>query len=382
MASSTVRPESVPAAAELMRELGRAGRPIAIRGAGTKAGWLAAETEVTLETAELNHVLEHNEGDFTAVLEAGVPFAQAQAQFAASAQMLALDPPLSSDGGEPRATIGGVVASADSGPLRHRYGGVRDLILGVTIVLSDGTVAKAGGRVIKNVAGYDLGKLFAGSYGTLGLIATVAVRLHPLAEQTATVQASSDDAPALARAAGRLAALPIEADCLDLAWSPAGGVLLVRFAGATAPERATETERLIGELGLTELTVTEDDAALWAAQRAAQREPEGTVIKVAGVTADTVEILGAAQALGARVVARPALGLAWVALAGGEDIEHRVGQLRAALPAVSLTALDGAAAIPERWPTPAPAALNVMDRLKARFDPAHICAPGAFVGGL
>ena len=86
------------------------------------------------------------------------------------------------------ATIGGIVATADSGPLRHRYGGVRDLVVGITIVLSDGTVAKAGGKVIKNVAGYDLAKLFAGSMGTLGLIASVSVRLHPLPDTTATVQ--------------------------------------------------------------------------------------------------------------------------------------------------------------------------------------------------
>jgi glycolate oxidase FAD binding subunit len=365
-----------------MRELGAAGRPLSIRGAGTKRGWMAAETEVEFETTELNRVLEHNEGDFTAVLQAGVPLAQAQAQFASAGQMLALDPPLSADGAEPRATIGGVVASADSGPLRHRYGGVRDLILGVTVVLSDGTVAKAGGRVIKNVAGYDLGKVFAGSYGTLGLIATVAVRLHPRADQTATVQAGSDDPAALARIAGRLTALPLEADSLDLAWSDGAGTLLVRFAGATAPERADETRKRIGELGLADGAVSEDDNDVWAAQRAAQREPHGVVIKVTGVTQDTVAILRAAQAIGARVVARPALGLAWVALSTGEDLDVRVEQLRAALPQAGLTALDGAAAVAQRWPIPAPAALGVMERIKARFDPAHICAPGAFVGGL
>jgi glycolate oxidase FAD binding subunit len=274
------------------------------------------------------------------------------------------------------------VASADSGPLRHRYGGVRDLILGVTVVLSDGTVAKAGGRVIKNVAGYDLGKVFAGSYGTLGLIATVAVRLHPLADQMATVHARSEDPAALARAAGRLAALPLEADSLDLSWSDAGGALFVRFAGATASERASETQKWIRELGLTAADVTENDNDVWAAQRAAQREPRGVVIKVTAVIQDTVAILRVAQEIGARVVARPALGLAWVALSAGEDLDAGVEQLRAALPQAGLTALDGAAAVAQRWPIPAPAALGVMERIKARFDPAHICAPGAFVGGL
>ena len=127
---------------------------------------------------------------------------EAQAAFGAAGQMLALDPPL---GEGDAATIGGVIAANDSGPLRHRYGGVRDLVVGMTVVLSDGTIAKSGGKVIKNVAGYDLAKLFAGSFGTLGLIARVAVRLHPAPARTATLTAASDDPDALARAAVALA---------------------------------------------------------------------------------------------------------------------------------------------------------------------------------
>ncbi len=365
-----------------MHELGEAGRPLLIRGGQTKRGWLNATGEVELDTRGLARVVEHNEGDFTAILEAGVPMAQAQEQFAQAGQMLALDPPLSGEGAEGPATIGGVVATADSGPLRHRYGGVRDLVLGVTVVLSDGTVARAGGRVIKNVAGYDLGKLFAGSYGTLGLIATVSVRLHPLAQGSTTVRAPSEDPDALARAAGRLVALPLEADCLDLTHTPGGGALLVRFSGSTGTERAEETATRLAELGLVETEVVNDDAELWAAQRAAQRELGGIVVKVAATTLDTLEILRAARTLGARVVSRPALGLAWVAAPGTEDAESRIGRLRQELPQAGLTVLDGAAHVSERWPQPAPAALAVMQRIKARFDPARICAPGAFVGGI
>ena len=381
-APPTLRPESVQEAAQLMRELGQAGRPVAIQGAQTKQGWIGGETEVTLATEALDHVLEHNEGDFTAVLQAGVPLAAAQAQFAKAGQMLALDPPLSGDGGEPRATVGGVMATADSGPLRHRYGGVRDLVLGVTVVLSDGTVAKAGGRVIKNVAGYDLGKLFAGSYGTLGLIATVVVRLHPLPERTATVHARSEDAAALARAAGHLVALSLEADCLDVHWEGGRGELLVRFSGFSAAERADQAASRLAELGQREVMVTDEDEETWARQRARQREPGGAVIKVAAVTGRTLEILRATQGVDARVVSRPGLGLAWVALGAGDDLPERVERLRAALPQAALTALDGAASLPGHWPVPAAAALAVMERIKARFDPAHICRPGAFVGGI
>ncbi len=153
------------------------------RGGGTKLGWTPAVDATDFDTRRLNRILEHNEGDFTAVLEAGVPLSEAQALFGAAGQMLALDPPL---GAGDAATIGGVIAANDSGPLRHRYGSARDLVVGITIVLSDGAIAKSGGKVIKNVAGYDLAKLFAGSFGTLGLITQVAVRLHPAPPRTAT----------------------------------------------------------------------------------------------------------------------------------------------------------------------------------------------------
>ncbi len=137
--------------------------------------------------------------------------------------MLALDPPL---GGGDAATIGGIVATADSGPLRHRYGAPRDLVIGITVALSDGTVAKSGGKVIKNVAGYDLGKLFAGSFGTLGLILGVAVRLHPLPATRATALFRGDSPDALARTAAALAHAPLELEALDVRWERGRGAVL------------------------------------------------------------------------------------------------------------------------------------------------------------
>ncbi len=192
-----------------MAGCGRDRRVLRVRGGGTKLGWgtPAPDPEVELSTSGLDRVVEHNEGDLTAILEAGVPLAKAQERFAAAGQMLALDPPL---GAGDAATIGGVVASGDSGPLRHRYGAPRDLVLGMTVALSDGTVAKSGSKVIKNVAGYDLAKLFAGSFGTLGLILQVSVRLHPLPSETVTAVGHSDDPDALARAASELAHASLE----------------------------------------------------------------------------------------------------------------------------------------------------------------------------
>ena len=139
-------------------------------------------------------MLEHEPGDLTAIVEAGIRLSELQARLAEHGQMLALDPP-----GDP--TIGACLAADLSGPRRHRYGAMRDLVIGVTVVLADGTVASSGGKVVKNVAGYDLGKLFSGSRGRLGLIARVALRLHPRPAAEATVVAEGDDRGALARAA-------------------------------------------------------------------------------------------------------------------------------------------------------------------------------------
>jgi glycolate oxidase FAD binding subunit len=360
------------AAAEI-REHAAAGRAVRPRGGGTKLGWSpATDATVDFDARRLDRIVEHNEGDFTAILEAGVPLVEAQAQFERAGQMLALDPPL---GAGDAATLGGVIATNDSGPLRHRYGGVRDLVVGITVVLSDGTVAQSGGKVIKNVAGYDLAKLFAGSFGTLGLIARVAVRLHPAPERTATLTAETGDAGALGRAARGLAALPLEAESLDVGWEGDTGRLAVRFGGARAVDRAHEAARHV-DLGETQ--IIDDDQELWARERARQRRPDGVVIKVSARPTDLETIIGVARDAGATVIARAALGLAWIAAPADVDI----AAVREALAPRACTVLDGADRVGDPWPAVQPGALAVMERIKERFDPARTFRPGAFVGGL
>jgi glycolate oxidase FAD binding subunit len=356
-----LEPSTVDEAASLLKA---ATGPVHPTGAGSHGLPVTGEP---LRTTGLNRILEHNPGDFTAVLEAGVPLAEAQAAFGSAGQWLALDPP---GGG----TIGGLVATADSGPARHRYGGVRDLVIGITVVLSDGTVARAGGKVIKNVAGYDLAKLFAGSYGTLGLIAEVAVRLHPLPLRTATLTGTSGDPARLASAAGALVRQSLEADCLDIAWSGHAGQLLVRFGGHTAAERAEAAGALLD--GLDDITVVTDDTALWAAQRTRQRNPDGVTLKVSGRPTDLAKVLS----LGAGVVGRAALGLYWVS--GPADAGWVAG-VRAALAPRACSIVGGVVpAGVDPWPGTDPGALAVMERVKARFDPARIFRPGTFVGGI
>jgi glycolate oxidase FAD binding subunit len=380
---ATEHPDTPEEAAELLRSLGADGRTVRVRGGGTKSAWGPPAEPVAAEivTGGLGRVVEHNEGDFTAVLEAGVPLARAQAVFASGGQMLALDPPLGDGEG---ATLGGVLATADSGPLRHRYGGVRDVVVGITVALSDGSLAKAGGRVIKNVAGYDLAKLFAGSFGTLGLAVSLAVRLHPRPEETATAMGASSDPDALAGAAAALARLPLEADCLDVAWRDGAGRLLVRFGGAAAERQARAMVDRLGTVGLDGVEWTADDGPLWDEQRAAQRSATGAVLKVSGRPADLPAVLRAAHEAGASVVGRAALGLHWLTLEG-DDLPGRVEAVRAALAPRACALQDApepvrAAVAP--WPEPDPGALAVMRRVKERFDPARIFSPGTFVGGI
>ena len=175
-ASSTVqRPTSVDEAAKVLRD---SRGSVLFRGAGTKMSWAGRpeDPDLVLETGGLDRLLDHNPADMTASAQAGMPLRALQDRLAEAGQWLALDPPTEPDG----ATLGGLLATGESGPRRLRYGALRDLVIGVTLVLPDGTVARAGGHVIKNVAGYDLSKLMYGSLGTLGLIAEVVLRLHPL----------------------------------------------------------------------------------------------------------------------------------------------------------------------------------------------------------
>ena len=422
------QPASYEEASELLKGAAVDRRSVRFRGGGTKLGWgrPGPEPDLDLCTGALDRVLEHNAGDFTAVLQAGVPLAVAQDTFADAGQMLALDPPLSPWGGagddaaveaaDAGATIGGIVATNDSGPLRQRYGGVRDLVVGVTVVLSDGTIARAGGKVIKNVAGYDIGKLFAGAFGTLGLIAEITVRLHPRPARTATVVARSTDQTELASAAAALAHAPLEADCIDLWWdasmggdsSPGAGAVLARFGSADPGPRAEEAAALLRGIGGLAVEIETDDSACWDAQRAAQRGD--VVVKVSGLPAAMAAAMAATQALGGTLVARAGLGLTWIQLpAGGspavtESNEGPSPAGGAARPAP----VDGAgvvAAVEElrRRLAPAPcvvldapievrAALDpwggetgpveLMRKVKERFDPAGVCAPGLFVGGI
>ena len=383
MAKTEIRTET-PAtpseAAEAMRALATQGTPLRVRGAGTKFNWGAeCEPGAIISTEFLTEVKEHNAADMTAILGAGTPLAEAQETFAQSGQMLALDPPLV-DGA---ATIGGIIATNDSGPLRHRYRAARDLVLGMTVVLSDGTLARSGSRVIKNVAGYDIAKLFAGSLGTLGLIVEVIVRLHPLPSRTVTVVGESDDPEAIQRASFELGHAPLEIEAFDVAWADGSGQVLARFGGV-APEGQSANARVLLDKAGLDVTETDDDAAYWTGQRDAQRaHPGGVSMKLSALPADFEKVIAATQRLGGSLVGRAGLGLYWLRTPSTVTLDEIRSQLSTvARHAVLLDAPDDVRSMGNVWGEPDPGALRLMQAVKSRFDPAGICAPGLFVGGI
>jgi glycolate oxidase FAD binding subunit len=218
-----VEPGSIEEISDVMKLAAREGLAVAPRGSGTKMhiGDPPRTLDLIVSTVRMNEVLEHTPGDQIVRLEAGVKLEDLQENVSDSDQMLAIDPP------ESGATIGGIVAANSSGPRRYRYGTIRDLIIGITVVLHDGTVAKAGGKVVKNVAGYDLSKLFTGSLGTLGIIATANFRLHPRPEASRTVAVEVAGPQQAQAAAQAIVHSQIEATAVELYYGESDKLLAV-----------------------------------------------------------------------------------------------------------------------------------------------------------
>jgi glycolate oxidase FAD binding subunit len=255
---------SVHEAAEVLAGAAEAGKRVSIEREGG---------EVVLSTRRLDEVLEHEAGDLTAVVESGLRVRDLNERLADVGQMLALDPP-----GNP--TIGACLAANLSGPRRHRYGTARDLVLGVTVVLADGTVASSGGKVVKNVAGYDLGKLFCGSEGRLGLIARVALRLHPRPEASRTLVVPVESAREAAATARALLRAPLELSALDVVWPGRVGVL-IEGSPAAVDEQFEAARALVGG--------GEDFGSVWEEAEARQRSSPGRLLFAPGELAPTLD---------------------------------------------------------------------------------------------
>ncbi|MBM0239570.1 FAD-binding protein, partial [Micromonospora sp. ATA32] len=238
-------PHHTGQAAAVLRTAADLGLAVAIRGGGTKLDWgnPPRRLDLVLDTGALAGVVEHAAGDLITVVRAGTRLDELAATLARADQQLALDAPL------PGATVGGTVATATSGPRRMLYGTVRDLLIGVTLVRADGVVAHAGGKVVKNVAGYDIGKLVAGSYGTLGLITECAFRLHPLPAAAAYISRRVDDPAEAGRLAAAVRGAQLVPTALEVDLPSRGGAevtVLLEGTPAGVTARAATTRRLLG----------------------------------------------------------------------------------------------------------------------------------------
>ncbi len=267
-----MQPATIEEASALLAEASRERRPARI---GTE-----------LLTERLDRVLEHEAGDLTCTVEGGVRLSALQATLAEAGQRLSLDPP-----GDP--TIGACLAARLSGPLSHRYGSPRDLVLGVTLVLGDGTVASSGGKVVKNVAGYDLGKLVCGSEGRLGLIARVALRLHPLPAASATLVAETEDTAGVVRA---LRGSQLQPSALDVL-HPGRVALLFEGAEAAVEAQLEAARALVGG--------ERAGKPVWDEARARQGRALG---RLRFAPADLRNVLSTLR----EAVARPTAGIAYV----------------------------------------------------------------------
>jgi glycolate oxidase FAD binding subunit len=267
-----------------------------------------------LTTQGLDRILEHEAGDLTCTVEAGIRLSTLNAELARHGQRLSLDPP-----GDP--TIGAVLARNLSGPLRHRFGAARDLVLGVTLVLADGTVASAGGKVVKNVAGYDLARLVCGSQGTLALIGRVSFRLHPIPKVSRTLvveAARPDDLVPLVR---DLLRSQLEPSALDLLHP---GRLAVLFEGSLAAVDV-QVEALDGLVQACPALVTiSHKASVWTESRRRQGASLGRLRFPPGDLGATLPSMGEA-------VIRPAAGIAYLPVTAPDDTAPAVRRLEEAI---------------------------------------------------
>jgi glycolate oxidase FAD binding subunit len=376
-AQEAARPESEVELARVLADAAQQGRKVAPRGGGTKVDWgcPTGHVDLVLSTLGLNRVLEHAAGDMTCTVEAGCTVSALQEVLARHGQRLALDPLWPG-----RATVGGVLATNDSGPLRHAFGTARDLVLGVTVALPDGTLARSGGKVVKNVAGYDLPKLMAGAFGTLGVITQATFRLHPLPRESRTYVFTAASSAEAARFVSALRASTLAVTGLQLcAGDQATPTVAVRVEGSREGVEASEVA-LAQTAAACGLASSDNPADPWG-RRERLWEAAGTVAKVTFPPSQLAHVCATMPAARWTLVAEAAgVGLL-VTSAGSDDVAELARRLGIA--GGSLTVLRGDGELKRRVNGAALAgALPLMKRVKQQFDPAGVLNPGILGGGI
>ena len=391
-AFAAAAPASTEEAAAVMRVAAEHELAVVARGGGSRLDWgiPASRCDLVVDMSRMSSVVEHAAGDLVARMQAGARMGDVAAVLAGAGQEIALDVP-----GD--ASVGGIVASGLAGPRRLRYGTPRDLLIGITIVRADGTVAKSGGKVVKNVAGYDLGKLFAGSAGTLGLITEATFRLHPLPAARAFVTAEYVAVPVAGDAVAAAANSQLVASAVELyRAAPDGPMLVGVLLEGSVDGVEARSARMADLLGKAEVAA---DPPQWWPLTPRARSGE-TLIRVSFWVSALARVLDAIGAAAADTGVSPVIA----GSAGAGVLYLRVdppsaataeftGALRAAL-----TREPGGAVAGERGTVAvlaAPAAvrrqligrggmsgmvpgLALMRAVKDQFDPGHRMAPGRF----
>lgn len=362
--SLVVEPESAEVLAATLAEASARGLAVVARGAGTKLDWgrRPSRVDVLLDTGGLTGVVDVTPGDFVAIVRAGAPLGALQAELgeATGGQRIPLDPPYGN-----QQTIGGIVAAAAAGRLRHRYGSPRDLVLGVQFALADGTLARAGSKVVKNVAGYDISKLLCGSLGTLAVICELIVKLQPAPERTLSLSSTAGDRSELVTRveAIRATRLPLAALELSLPDNRIDVLIESTAAGAEA------TARRLGEVvPLVEAELATGDPG-----------PTGPVAHVGFPTGRLAGLLDTIAA-DTHALVRLGAGVAEIALPTDRE---RVQRLRSAVEGIGgqLTLRGAPVELDDLvFGTPDPGAALLGGRIKHQLDPTDTLAPGRLEG--
>ncbi len=381
------RPASTAEVAEVMKAAAAHDLAVVPRGRGTKMSWGRAPSraDLVVDVSGMDRVLDHAAGDLVVATQAGARLSDVQDVVGGARQRLAVDEMV------PGASIGGTMAAATSGPGRVATGTMRDLLIGVTVVRADGVVAKAGGRVVKNVAGYDLGKLVIGSFGTLALVTEALFRLHPVPAARRFVSAPVADPTQAHEMTQAVVHSQVVPGAVELSWRDGGGTLTVLLEGV--PEgvggRTTATLQLLGGSAFESETAPEGWAGYpWPPD--ATGDDRSVALKLTFALSGLSDVLTAVEGCGVPVALRGSTGAGVVYASIPEMTEvaavaAAVERLRSACSrhGGSLVVLDAPVAVKRAVDTWGPVpGLELMRRVKDQFDPDHRLAPGRFVGGI
>jgi glycolate oxidase FAD binding subunit len=371
-----VAPENTEQVASVLRFSNENGLSVSTVGSGTKRRWgNPVHSKIILHTRRLNALLEHTWQDMTCTVQAGCTWSSMQASLAQHGQFVALDP-LWPD----RASVGGTTATNDSGALRLKYGSLRDLIIGMTIVLADGTIARSGGKVVKNVAGYDLHKLMIGAFGTLGLITEITFRLHSLPVDLQSFTITSPAVESLGSLLLQLLDSHLNVQSMQL--RTMGDVFGLDIQLSALPEVLKDQTVLLSAIAhKAQLSIQEASAESWDNRLLPFTWTDAFTIKATMLPSDIPRFTSVIHNLGGSAVTQ-ATGIMTASLPVA--VEQQLPQLRQQFIDAqgSLTVLQQPVSTDVDLWGPMPNSFPLIQKIKQHFDPNRTLNPGRFFGGI